>query len=182
MNLTQCWTQCSNLVVYQVCFFLFLGAKKGGKRTGDLGVSHISRNDTFQKKHFQKSVLNLHLGVSNCQAVLTQFWLMFAFFYCKILFEDHGGGLVSISCVSQLFRLRNLKAVRIRGFRSQDVWNAIDLWSKVAFLIAICAGNKQKPTTTTVDRHPRVRCSRMPGEASNHFSERHQHHKGSRTT
>lgn len=107
MNLTQRWTRCSNLAVFaSVCSFW---VPKKGKRNGDLGVSHISDwhipKETLSEKRFKPSLGSLKL--SGC---LDTILLIFAFFYCKIWFEDHTGGLVSITCVSQFsFRLRNEK-------------------------------------------------------------------------
>ena len=155
MNLTQRWTQCSNLAVYQVCFFL--GAKKGEKKWRSWNSTFLI--DTFQKKH-KKSVL-LHLGVSNCQAVLTQF-------YSCLLFSIAKSDLKTIQVgwsPSPVYRnfpsdSETKKSQVVRGFSIARCLEGDRFVIQSRFLTAIC----------------------MPGEASNHFSERHQHHKGSRTS
>ena len=139
--------------------FLF-GCQKRGKEMAILGFRTFLI-DTFQKKHFQKSVLNLHLGVSNCQAVLTQF-------YSCLLFSIAKSDLKTIQVgwsPSPVYRnfpsdSETKKSQVVRGFSIARCLEGDRFVIQSRFLTAIC----------------------MPGEASNHFSERHQHHKGSRTS
>jgi len=149
--------------VFQPCYissvFLF-GCQKRGKEMAILGFRTFLI-DTFQKKHFQKSVLNLHLGVSNCQAVLTQF-------YSCLLFSIAKSDLKTIQVgwsPSPVYRnfpsdSETKKSQVVRGFSIARCLEGDRFVIQSRFLTAIC----------------------MPGEASNHFSERHQHHKGSRTS
>lgn len=149
--------------MFQPCYissvFLF-GCQKRGKEMAILGFRTFLI-DTFQKKHFQKSVLNLHLGVSNCQAVLTQF-------YSCLLFSIAKSDLKTIQVgwsPSPVYRnfpsdSETKKSQVVRGFSIARCLEGDRFVIQSRFLTAIC----------------------MPGEASNHFSERHQHHKGSRTS